>query len=607
MKQALRLWFLALSLFTPSFAQSAPPGLERCLTLDETALRRELREVAREFFDAELGAVDLPRMVESKWLELGMPALLEAEVEEAVDSVQSETGSTRRFTSSFSPTQATELAEQVANRAFSSTEFRQRLETMASEVAADFINSFTSVGARSASSATECVQSYLGNTYGNAVSAAYGQQLQAQIEAAGAKALTGNFRPDNPVLRSGSAGVITIAGGYIARAVAQRLSAQITRRVAGNIATRVLGRAGSAVIPVVGWVVGGVLVISDIIDSAVRGPFPAIRRQLAGDETQRQIQQEITASLREDMPTVSAEISAGIANEIFTQWQAFAQNFNLVLKLSRRNAAFRQELGKVPEIDLYKLAEVVQTVPEADILEATRNGELRRVVDLPESSLEILETSLSITTVLAWADLAGTRLDDVADNEIYRYKTPDDFSQLTLKRLLATDNAATVARVATLPKKAMDTLLQQLPTANLNALADEFGTAQLEIVAWYANALGKEPFNALVVRFTERPSRLEKFEPDAIRTAVVNSREPETAVTFLGNEPTLGLFGLDLLWSMNRDLSAIFRGRVSSRLFLAKYDIGSLLLGGLVVLIAFFALIVFINRLTKLFGRRKHA
>ncbi len=586
--------------FTPGLTQqpASAPLLERCLNLGENDLRTELRTFTRQFFDAELGAVDLPRMVENKWLELGLPNLLETEVNRAVDSVRQDTAWTKNLTSSFSPAQANELAEQVANRAFSSEALRTRLETLASEVANDFTQSFTSVAARSASSSTECVQTYLGNTYGSAVATAYEQEIRAQVESASTEALTRDFEPDTLGVRSG-VGVVSIAGGYVARAVARRLSTQISRRVAGNIATRILGRAGSSVIPVVGWAVGGGLIVWDVITSAVNGPFPAIRRQLAGEETQRQIQEEIATSLREDTPTVSAELSAGITNEIFTQWQSFTQNFRLVLDLARRNATFRQDLGKVPEIDLYKLAEVVQNVPEKAVLEASQKGELRRVVELPESALEILETSPSITAVLAWADLAGTRLDDVVSTEVYRYKAPEDFSARTLNRLLATDDVVTIAKVSALPKEDMNTLLT-LPTANLNTLANEFNSGQLQTVAWYAGALNQEPFNALVTRLVERPSRLAKFAPEAVRNAVANSREPLTAITFLDSEPTFGLFGTELIREFSQDLITVSSRTVSSRLFPAKYGLTNLLLL-LAVLVA--ALLIL---LTRPFRKRKH-
>ena len=591
-------------------ASAQQPGptstLERCLNLDETTLRSDLDQVTREFFSEELNAVDLRRMVQNKWLELGLPDLLETEVDRAIEGVRNDTGYTRRFTSSFSPAQATELAEQIADRAFASAALRNRLEILASEVAADFTGSFTSASARSASSVTACVQSYLGGAYGSAVASTFEAEIRAQVEATGADALEGDIQLDSMVGSRSSVGVATIAGSYVARKVAQRLSVQLSRRVAGNIAARLLGRAGSSVIPVIGWAVGGGFIVWDVGSSALRGPFPAIRRQLTGDETQTQIQDEIVASLREDLPAVSAELSRGVADEVFTQWQRFTQNFETVLSLSERNAAFRQELSAVPEIDLYKLAEVVRLVPEKTVLQAAQNGQLRRVVGLPESALEILQSTPSPTTVLAWADLAGTRLNEVVENEIYRTKTPEDFSQRTLNRLLDTDNVVTIAKVAMLPKEEMETLLG-LPTANLNALTSEFGSSQLQTISWYAGALAQEPFSALVVRLLERPSRLEKFSPGAVKTAVANSREPLSAVAFLGSEPEFGIAGTNLMQGFGRDLSTILSGTVSRRLLPAKYDLGSLLLLIVMLIVALIVIGVLLVLSTRLLRRRKRA
>ena len=603
MPQAIKVLLCCLACFTLGFAQPAASSaaLEGCLNLNEKDLRSELRTLTRQFFGAELGAVDLPRMVENKWLELGLPNLLESEVNRVIDEVKNETGNWQRLTSYLLPAQATALAEQIAGRAFTSEVLQKRLATLSSEVATDFTDSFTAVAARSASAATECVQSYLGDAYGSAVAEAFAQELHTQIETNSKDALTADLEPTTGAGVSSGFGVATIAGSYFARAVVKRLSVQLSRRVAGNLAARILGRAGSSVIPVVGWAVGGGLVVWDVANGVVNGPFPAIRRQLAGEETQRQIQTEIVTSLRENTPTVSTELSAGIANEVFTQWQSFTQNFRLVLGLARRNADFRQDLSKVPEIDLYKLAEVVQTVPERAVLEATRKGELRRVVELPDTALEILQTHPSITTVLAWADLAGTRLDDVVKTEVYRYKAPKDFSQRTLTHLLNTGDVVTIAEVSALPKEDMDTLLK-LPTANLNALTNEFNSGQLETVAWYAGALNQEPFNALVTRLIERPSRLEKFAPETVRNAVVNSREPLTAVTFLGGEPAAGV---DYFTALNHDLSLVFTGKVSSTLFPAKYDVGVIILGTLIFVIAFLAVSFLLFQLTGLFRRRK--
>jgi len=579
--------------------------------LDETDIRGDINTLSQRFFEAELNAVDLARIVDRKWFELGMPNLLQSEVNKAIDSVGADTGFTERVTSSFSPAQATELAEQIANRAFNSETFRSRLESLANEVAADFTRTFTTVAARSAGATTECLQRYLGSVYGGAISGAFEEEIRLQVEETGAEALTQDFQAEGAIGAPTGIGVATIAGSYIARAVAQRLGTQISRRIAGNITARIVGRAGTSAIPVVGWAIGGGLIAFDVVSSGLRGPFPAIRRQLAGEETQQQIQAEIITSLREDLPEVSAELSAGISAEVYTQWERFTQSFQDVLALAEDNAAFRQALTTTPEEDFYTLASVVELAPRAEVVQVAQQNRLNDVLQLGESATEILETEPSLTTVLEWSEVAGDRLEQVVDYEIYRHKAPTDFSQRSLTRLLDTDDFHTISSLSLLNRDEMDALLT-LSSPTLNALAAQLRIQDFSTVAWYADALEPDARDALIVRLLERPSRLEKFAPEAVRNAVASSREPLQAVAFVGNEPKAGLFGFDLLQGFTNDLASVAAGTVDARLLSAKYPIGTLsLLSVLLVMLAVVLVIVLVmlfwrlaNLLRRTRGRR---
>ena len=142
-------------------------------------------------------------MVENKWLELGLPNLLETEVNKAVDSVAKDTSGTKKLTSSFSRPRRPNSPNRLPKERLRLRRFAHASKTLAGEVAAEFTQSFTSVAARSASASTACIQTYLGNTYGSAVATAYEQEIQAQVEKVGTEALTGNFQPDTLGLRSG--------------------------------------------------------------------------------------------------------------------------------------------------------------------------------------------------------------------------------------------------------------------------------------------------------------------------------------------------------------------------------------------------------------------
>jgi hypothetical protein len=605
---------LFMNLFMGANAQESavengePARLERCLALDEKDIQKDIDTLAQGFFDAELAAVDLPRIVDRKWFELGMPNLLQNEVNRAIDSVREDTSLPRRFTSSFSPAQTTELAEQIANRAFSSEAFRSRLETLASEVASDFTRTFNSVAARSAGETAACLERYLGNIYGGAVGNAFEEEIRAQVEEAGATALVEDFESEGAVGAPTVIGAATIAGSYVARAVAQRLSTQITRRIAGNITARILGRAGTSAIPVVGWAVGGGLIVFDVVNSGLRGPFPAIRRQLAGEETQRQIQNEIIASLREDLPAVSEEMSAGISAEVYAQWQGFTQSFEEILLLAEENAAFRQSLNNTSEEGLPTLAGIVELAPHAEVVEAAQQNRLGRAVQLGEDTIKILEAQPSLKTVLAWSEVAGPRFEKVVEYEIYRHKAPTDFSRRSLARLVDTDDIHTISALSLLNRDEMNALLG-LSSSTLNALSEQLRMQDFSTVAWYAAALEPEARDAFIVRLLEEPARLERFVPQNVRDAVVNSREPLQAVVFVGNEPTDGFFGLDSVLGFAHDLSVVAAGTVSARLLSAKYPTGTLSLFGIIFValsIAVIALLITLAwRLTALFRRTR--
>lgn len=578
--------------------------LEQCLKLNETDIRGDINTLSQRFFETEVNAVDLARIVDRKWFELGMPNLLQSEVNKAIDSVGADTGFTKRFTSSFSPAQATALAEQIANRSFNSETFRSRLESLANEVAADFTRTFTTVAARSAGATTACLQRYLGNVYGGAISGAFEEEVRLQVEETGAEALTQDFKPEGRIGAQSAVGVATIAGSYVARAVAQRLGAQISRRIAGNITARIVGRAGTSAIPVVGWAIGGGLIVFDVVTNGLRGPFPAIRRQLAGEETQQQIQAEIIASLREDLPKVSAELSAGISAEVYTQWERFTQSFQGVLALAEDNATFRQSLTQTSEEDFYTLASVVELAPQAEVVQVVQENRLNEVLQLGENAIKILETEPSLITVLDWSDVAGDRLEHVVDYEVYRHKAPTDFSQRSLTRLLDTDDFHTISSLSLLNREEMDALLT-LSSPTLNALAAQLRIQDFSTVAWYANELEPEARNAFIVRLLERPSRLEKFASPAVRNAVAVSREPLSAVAMLGSEPNFGLLGVDLLQDFGTDLTAVIAGTVNARLLLVKYNLGMLLLLGVFAVTFVIVLIALLLWLPRRRARRR--
>ena len=235
-------------------------------------------------------------------------------------------------------------------------------------------------------------------------------------------------------------------------------------------------------------------------------------------------------------------------------------------------------------------------------MQAAQQNRLNQVLQLGESATEILESQPSLNTVLEWSEVAGNRLEEVVDYEVYRHKAPADFSQRSLTRLLETDDFHTISALSLLNRDEMNALLT-LSSPTLNALSAQLRIQDFSTVAWYADALEPEARDAFIVRLLERPPRLEKFAPPNVRDAVVNSREPLQAVAFVGSEPKAGIFGIDLIQGFADDLASVVAGTVNARLLSAKYPIGTLsLLSVLLVMLAVILAIILIMLFRQLAG-----
>ena len=557
--------FLALAL-----AQGGS-RLEQCRAIDPAELRSDINALTQQTFETEAQRLDLARIVELKWLELGMPDLIETQVNSAVDVVEADTSYWSRFTSSWSTGQAEALAERIATLAFGSETFRSRIETLASEVSLSTTSSFEAITNRSASASTLCLQQFIGGAYGTAIASAFEQELTHQVQQTSEEALTQNFESASPVnIRAGTVGgVAVIVGSVIARRVTQRIATRISRRIAGNIAARVAGRAGTSAVPIVGWAVGGGLVVWDIVDGTVRGPFPTIRRQLTSEDTQTLIRSEIVTSVEQDLPSASTEIAEEITNEVYLQWRRFEKNFQKVLALAAQNDDFGLFLTTASEDDFYKLAEVADVTSQQELLQASNDGLLEQILLLPDASLAILSADEPLQTVLAWSDVAGPNLSKVAGFEIYRHKSPADFTSASLERFLRTDNLQTISKLILLDKTELNTLTD-LSSANLNRLANDIDVQDLQTLAWYKSALSQDASNLLISLWLERPSRAEKFQPTPVRTAITGSREPETAVQLVGTEAG---FSWNLPQEFGADAMHVVAGVVPTKLFFVKYHI----------------------------------
>lgn len=547
-------------------AQPAP--MAGCEAIAPDALRDELNRISQVIFTGDQGLLDIEGIVARQWARLGLDARLDAEVDQAVAQVRADADLWSQFLSGWSPSQAEALARQVSDTAFASPGFRTAMDELAAAVAAEAAAALATLSAESASQTTLCLQSYIGARYSEAMVAAFTREIQAQTAALEFSVDEGSNRGVLAVIdrhKTALGGVGVIIAGQIAKRVVVKLGQTISKRVAGRIVGRVIGKAGSTIIPVAGWAIGAALIVYDLIESR-DGALPQIQAGLKAPEVKAAVQAEITDSVETELRLEMPQLARDVANDLYSSWLDFQRKYAQVLALAEATPAFQPILAQAT--DLGALATLIDTslaaVGQEGLEAALAGGSLARALELPESTYPILAATGSFDALLAWADLAGSRLDEVVRLEIYKHKTPETLTRDRLLALLAVDNAQAIARLVLLDDAALDRLLA-LSTPHVRTLAQTLSADDLGWLAGYLATLPQDQANQLVAQLLDDPGLMARLKDSRVQAQIAAGEEIATTLRFLDAPVTLPRFAEDWL--------RLATGDVSWALFRAKYGL----------------------------------
>jgi hypothetical protein len=576
---------------TPAFAAppaQTPPTLQDCSTVAEDALQGELNTVTQSVFATALANVDLDAIVARHWVTLQMDAAVADAVDLAVQRVQTETDLWNQFLSGWSPDKAQELTLAVASYTFDAPTFRAKMDELSAAVSQDVANQVAAASADGASAALYCLQTFIGRNYSQALVNAFEERVQAATSSA-ALLDSDELSPDllqmvgEHQLALGGIGVIIVA--QITRKIVTSIAERISQRVAGKIVGRVLGKAGSTVIPVAGWIIGGGMIAYDLWESR-EGALPQIRASLKGPEVAAGVREEIAASIRPELEAEIPELARTIANDLFVEWRDTKRNIRQVLDLAAADPQFGAILqGLTSSEQVARLVDLVGIVQQnggdAALQAAIADGSLAAVVNLPAGAVTLAAESGSLQSALDWYAAVGNHLDDVVALELYKGRTPETVDLTQLDKLLALGDKTAVARLSLLGSAQLDALLA-LPKENLTALATTLAPDDL---AWLGDVLPsvtQEQANALVARILSQPAVVASLRPLGDLRAVLASRSLDSAITFVA-----GPKGLPDFWT---DAATIATGSVTPGLFVAKHGVWPAL--GVVLLLLLLLLVM---------------
>lgn len=557
-------------------AQEPPPvyTFQECETVEEARLRDELNAITQFVFAAEQNKLDIPVMVDTAWFAQNIDAVVDAEVDRAVDWVRSEEDYWSRFLSGWSAEKAEELTAKVAGYAFGSEAFRQAIDGLSTSIADDLAREVGAMTARSASSALLCVQEFIGDTFSETMITVFQEDIERKVTEAG---VGQDAESDFTVILDTRTKSLAGVGVIIASQIAKSLAKKVAQRVAGKVAGRILGKAATTIIPLAGWIIGGGLIIWDLIEAG-EGALPQIREALKGPDVKSAVRAQVAEVVESELSAEMPELARSVSNDIFAAWLDFRQKFSRVLDLAGTNPRFQTLLDNTTADQVQKLAQLVAVVdaelsPDA-VEESINTGDFERIFYLPALAFEILRATGDTAQVIAWANLAGESIAGVAETELFKIAQPSDFADRdALERVLALGDAVAIRTLMELNQLERDILLG-LPAEQLRAAVNTFSPDDLRWLASYITQMSPQESNRLVSQLLREPALMPKLKFEDIRKAVVESDNVEETLAFLAERKEADSSPVETMTTVIEDTQRVMEGDVPWQLFWRKYATG---------------------------------
>ncbi len=583
------------------FAQETPPvtyTFQECDQIEEARLRDELNSITQSIFEPEKIRLEIEAIVERKWAELDLDSTVDAAVDAAVEKARSETDWWERVKSNWSADTTKELTEKVATYAFGSDSFVNAVNLLSEDIASELLDELRVMTARSASSALQCVQAFIGDTFSQTMAAVLDEHIQERIDEIVVdpdpeSATILDILELHPELLSG---VAVIVGTQLAK----QFAAKMAQNIAGKIVVRILGKLATSAIPLVGWIIGGGLIVWDVINAG-EGAFPQIRAALQEDQTKAELRKQIASEVHEELLAELdlTELSRSVSNDVYSQWQGFRSKYGRVLELAETNSRFQGLLDDTPVEDVKKLADFVSVV-EAKLgsvrLESLLDkGQFERLLALPQEVLEMLELGVDPDVVIEWANLAGESVVLLVATELYRVASPSDFrDRADLERVLVLDDAELIQKAMLLEREERDAVLA-LPTVHIKQVLEALSPDELSWLAKaYLTKLNAQERNVLVDRILREPKLINELGVEFVQVTLLESQDLEETLDYIALK-TRDRLWVSQVFDMLSSIRPALSGELSWSLFW-HYE-GPILRNSLYLLAGLIVLAIFWSRI----------
>ena len=556
---------------------------EACKARDEADFRRAVEAITLDALEKGLKGFDFKGAVGDEWRRADLDRTMGEEVDKAIEHIRATTGFGEQVSSLFSKETATRLAADAAERVYRSDAVKAGIEKLAIGVGRQIGRRLELATADASEPAARCMAAFLGPRYGSTIAGVVSGDAARDFAVDPSKGAA-EVTPARAALEGSEA----IAGAVvlIVRRQLANLASRVGQRLVGVVLSRIVATIATGI---------GILLIGKDLWELRQGALPIIASEMKSSSTRDKVQEALGGAIAEQIAEHLKEIAAKSSERVVEVWHDFRRAHAKVTELAARDEAFRRFVDSVSAKNLARLDEIVGLVlaseGEAGVLKRLADGTLHNAVErLPAAALDIARATRSLVSALDWAALAGDRLPEVVAADLYRRNPPAEFSRTSLARLLGLGDATATDRLARLPGSVREPLLE-LADKELAGLARALDVAELASLSGYLTGLDKVAGKRLLVSVAAAPSRMQIIAPDAVRRAVLASRDQAAAVGILLRGDTLFDFAL-----FADDARAVWGGAVDWRVLWTRYPMALAGFAGL-------ALIVLLAFWRALFGR----
>lgn len=449
---------------------------------DKIALKDEIERHIRAVLENPDTPLDIDKIVEEKWSELGLDKVVDSEVRRIVIELDEREPYHEKLLSSWWAPKAEEYAQRVAKDAFTSPIFEDAMMDLSAVLGKEIADRLNTEIVRAASSGFRCLQEYAGAQYGERLYDRFGEEIKKTMPGSSTMPLA----PVNPPGPEG-VGITTLTLTVMAIVmprIMEKLSERIVFRVAGKIVERVLGKGASSLIPLAGWVIAAGMLAFDLWEGG-KGALPQIQDSLQSEDTKTRIRQEIAGAIREALPDQSNYIALSIASDLVDQWEKFCQEGD-ICSLVEKYPAFADFINGKSMEELEQIIELVKFFQEelgqTELNHAFDTGNFQRLLQHLPLILNVLRDSRDTDTALAWTELAGENLSRVVVLSIHRRTDPEEWTQTQLATLLDLPKAGDIDKLLSLSVEKRNVLLS-LPLDAMQSLVVSCPLVALDTIA----------------------------------------------------------------------------------------------------------------------------